>query len=244
MQVSQIFITDGNEPLPPFLEDSASSVRSAFSHLNYVLYNNEQLRNFLSASFPPEVIRAYDVLTPYAYKADLGRYCLLYELGGWYVDMGIRMLMKPNPPDTCSGLAFRDTYNPGHSNTCFACSTSILFSRANSTIFESAINRVLANVSSQFYGTSPVDPTGPTVLGQALSEIGPDSGVTIGEVTRLTPSFPKENRAYLLPDGQIMAFDKPRHIAPGGDLSGLGVKGSNNYGELWRQKKIYSESIS
>ena len=244
MQVSQIFITDGDEPLPPFLEEAASTVKSTLPDLTYVIYNNERMRDFLSTSFPSEVIRAYDTLQPYAYKSDLGRYCLLYALGGWYVDMGTRMMMRPNPPNDCSTLAFRDTYSPGFTNISFACSTSVLFSRPKNKIFEHAINRVVANVSNRFYGTTEVDPTGPTVLGQAFAEHGPDAGVTIGEVVPLTPYFPIKNRAYLLPNGQIIAFDKPRHIAPGGDLSGLGAKGTNNYGELWHQKKIYSEGVS
>jgi hypothetical protein len=53
----------------------------------------------------------------------------------------------------------------------------------------------------------------------------------------LTPTHGQKNRAFVLPDGTIMAWSKP---AGGGDLTGLGARGVNNYNELWAARKVYA----
>ena len=85
MQVSQIFLSDTDTELSPFLQYATGTVQSAFPHANYTIYNKETLREFIEQNYPAEVIWAYDTLKPYSYKADLGRFCLLNKLGGWYL---------------------------------------------------------------------------------------------------------------------------------------------------------------
>jgi hypothetical protein len=52
----------------------------------------------------------------------------------------------------------------------------------------------------------------------------------------LTPGHEEKNSAFVLPDGMILAW---RKRAQGGDLSALGVSGSNNYNEAWKARQIY-----
>jgi len=52
----------------------------------------------------------------------------------------------------------------------------------------------------------------------------------------LTPMHRKSNKAMVLPDGTIFAYNKP---TAGGDLESLGAKGTNNYNQFWHQKSIY-----
>jgi hypothetical protein len=52
----------------------------------------------------------------------------------------------------------------------------------------------------------------------------------------LTPTHEQKNRAFILPDGTIMAWSKP---SGGGDLTGVGAKGVNNYNELWHARSVY-----
>ena len=44
-------------------------------------------REFISKYFNKDVLEAYDTLLPGAYKADLWRYCILYKMGGIYMDI-------------------------------------------------------------------------------------------------------------------------------------------------------------
>jgi hypothetical protein len=74
------------------------------------------------------------------------------------------------------------------------------------------------------------------ILGKALACNGSQSDFIYGDYLELTPTHGQKNRAFVLPDGTIMAWSKP---AGGGDLTGLGAKGVNNYNELWQARKVY-----
>jgi hypothetical protein len=150
------------------------------------------------------------------------------------------MALGFHPPPHIEWIVFRDD-SPTFTNTTFTCSNALVFAKQGCPVMSEAINMVVENVRSGYYGTRPVDPTGPTLFGRALAMHGPNDNATIGEVIQLTPRHPVKNRAFLLPDGQIMAWAKPKHIAQGGDLSGFGASGVNNYNELWKQKRIYRD---
>jgi hypothetical protein len=81
-------------------------------------------------------------------------------------------------------------------------------------------------------------PTGPSLLGAALAANGGETNFVYGDYLELTPTHEQKNRAFVLPDGTIMAWSKP---SGGGDLTGIGAKGVNNYNELWAAKQIYAK---
>ena len=87
MQVSQIFLSDNGAELSPFLGHATGTVRQAFPGADHQIYTKETLRAFIEANYSAEVLWAYDCLKPYSYKADLGRFCLLNKLGGWYMEL-------------------------------------------------------------------------------------------------------------------------------------------------------------
>ena len=49
------------------------------------MYNKESLRNFIENEFDLSTLKAFDKIKPYAYKADLGRYCILYIYASQYM---------------------------------------------------------------------------------------------------------------------------------------------------------------
>ena len=53
----------------------------------HYLFNDDACREFLAMTFPTDVVYAYDLLIPTAFKADLWRYCILYMFGGVYMDI-------------------------------------------------------------------------------------------------------------------------------------------------------------
>lgn len=55
----------------------------------YRFYNDDDARNFLQTHFPIEVLEAFDILIPGAFKADLFRYCVLFIHGGIYADADV-----------------------------------------------------------------------------------------------------------------------------------------------------------
>lgn len=235
MHVSQVFLSDqGGTDLPPPLQAATATVRAAFPQARYRIYDEAALQDLLRTHFPREVREAYDRLVPYSYKADLARYCLLHAFGGWYFDIGVRMAGKREVPQGVELIAFRDVQR--NSGTNWACAAGVVYSVPGNPVMQRAIERVLRNVATDYYGITPLCPTGPTVFGHALAEAGANPHFLLGDLMPLTPSHPKRNLAYVLPDGDIVAF---RKAAGGGDLTALGATGVNNYNEFWQQRCIY-----
>lgn len=235
MNVSQIFLSDSDAELSPFLKHATGTVQGAFPNADYQLYDKETLRNFISENYGESVVSAYDCLNPYSYKADLGRFCLLNKLGGWYLDIGVRMVNPVEVGERIDFLAFRDIQR--FSFTSWACATTVLYSKPDNTALQFAIEMIINNCKNKYYGITPLCPTGPSLLGAALAANGGETNFVYGDYLELTPAYEQKNRAFVLPDGTIMAWSKP---SGGGDLTGIGAKGVNNYNELWAAKQIYS----
>lgn len=235
MQVSQIFLTDdGGNEVPATLKNFNETVRLGFPSLPYKRYNNKELRAFIEDNFDEEVLSAYDALRSYSNKADLGRYCLLYKLGGWYFDMGICLNATVEIGPRIEMLAFREIQK--FTGTCWACMTAVIYSKPGNKALLYAIEQVVENVKNKYYGITPLSPTATPVLGQALAKHGEQSSFVYGDFLELTPTHQLHNTAFVLHDGTILAWGKP---AGGGDLSALGARGTNNYNELWHQKALY-----
>ena len=234
MQVSQIFLSDNGAELSPFLGHATGTVRQAFPEANHQIYTKETLRAFIEANYSAEVLWAYDCLKPYSYKADLGRFCLLNKLGGWYMDIAVRVVNPVEIGDRIEFLAFRDIQR--FSYTTWACATTVLYSKPDNMALTTAIEMIVNNCHEQYYGITPLCPTGPTLLGAALAANGGNANFVYGDYLELTPTHEQKNRAFVLPDGTIMAWSKP---SGGGDLTGVGAKGVNNYNELWAARDVY-----
>ena len=235
MPISQIFLSDAeDQTLSPFLRHVTSTVQAAFPNEEHTIYNKETLRQFIADNYDLDVLWAYDSLRPYSYKADLGRFCLLNKLGGWYFDIAVRVVNPVALSDRIEFLAFRDIQR--FSYTSWACATTVLYSKPNNPSLVTAIEMIVKNCHEQYYGITPLCPTGPTLLGAALAANGGNVNHVFGDYMELTPTHEQKNRAFILPDGTIMAWSKP---SGGGDLTGVGAKGVNNYNELWHARKVY-----
>jgi len=234
MEISQIYLSDESDELSPFLQHATGTVKNAFPDANHTIYTKETLRQFIADNYEERILQAYDQLRPYSYKADLGRFCLLNKLGGWYMDIAVRIVNPVEVGPRIKFLAFRDIQR--FSYTSWACATTVLYSQPNNTAMQIAIDMIAANCTEKYYGITPLCPTGPTLLGKALAVNGSQSDFIYGDYLELTPTHEQKNRAFVLPDGTIMAWSKP---SGGGDLSGLGAKGVNNYNEMWAAKQIY-----
>ena len=133
-------------------------------------------------------------------------------------------------------LAFRDIQR--FSFTSWACATTVLYSKPDNTALQFAIEMIVNNCKNKYYGITPLCPTGPSLLGAALAANGGEINFVYGDYLELTPTHEQKNRAFVLPDGTIMAWSKP---SGGGDLTGIGAKGVNNYNELWAAKQVYAK---
>jgi hypothetical protein len=232
LPISQILISDGGIMSEQALA-ATDSIKAFYGTQGYVLYDDVTLRSFIKQHFSNEVVAAYDSLQPYAYKADLGRYCLLYVKGGWYFDIGVRVNSKVRPSPLTEMVYFRDIQK--NSKTSWACSTGMIFSQLGNPVFKTAINLVVENVKNRYYGVTPLCPSGPVVFGLALAMHGAKKNRLIGDLLPLRTDGKAVN-SFVMPNGRVVAVGKD---AAGGSFSGFVSKGSNNYNVLWRRGRIY-----
>ena len=157
-------------------------------------------------------------------------------MGGWYIDIAVRVANPVEVGGRVEWLAFRDIQR--HSQTSWACATTILYSKPGNPALDTAIRLIVQNCIQKYYGITPLCPTGPSLLGRALATHGGNANAVYGDYLELTPMHRKTNRAFVLPDGTIMAWGKP---AEGGDLTALGATGVNNYNEMWTARTVYAQ---
>ncbi len=238
--IVQIFISDDEaQPLPPYFQMAVNSVKSGIPHSKHHIYSHQELREWIEKEYGSTVRLAFDKLIPYAFKADLARYLLLYKLGGWYFDISVRVINGSAAADYVDFITFAE--QPLYSKTSYACNNAIIYAKANSPILEETINEVLKNIATENYGRSVLYPTGPACLGKFVAKYFEALYVYAGTFTDLTPAYPNKNRGFLLDDGTLFALHKNGNV--GGDLTAFGAKGTNNYGLLYAERSIYNPNI-
>ena len=247
----QIFLsTDGaaSSALPPLIEAASAESRAHLRDFHYRRWDMTSLRDFLMACFAKEVLAAFDALMPLAYKADLGRYCLLYHYGGWYSDISLKIVSADLGLIARDvGLCFFRDYGegmPSPHGSSFDCQNSLIYAQAGHPVMARCIQKIIHNVQHQFYGLSSTAPTGPSLFGSVLAESQLASAKQVGFFLPLTQGFSNRNLAYVSDSGQILAWHKTTwhpSQARGGDLSSLGLSGTNNYNHLWRERRVYAK---
>ncbi len=245
-KVWQIYLTDSHSKLPSKIKKATKSVKEKFQDLNYELLDSKSLRAFIETNYSKEVLWAYDMLNPLAYKCDLGRYCLLYKHGGWYFDISIECTKGISIEKDIDMLVFRDILR--YSKTSWAVSNGIIWSKPGIEIFKIAIDKVVDNCIHQYYGDNPLYPSGPVVFGEAIARGHRGVKIEFGDL--VTPKIPFTRKGipilksifrgkFITSDGTCLGLLK---TVQGGDLARLGAHGTNNYNKIWSEKNVYKSN--
>jgi mannosyltransferase OCH1-like enzyme len=140
---------------------------------NYYLYNDYDCRNFIYNNFDLKVLHAFDKLIPGAYKSDLWRYCILYINGGVYMDIKFKIIKPLHTYVKKDTIIFvKDIVNDNVYNAIIIASPKL-------EIFKHAINEIVNNVNNNYYGLTPLDPTGPGLLGKIITKYNYTKYVTL-----------------------------------------------------------------
>jgi len=75
--------------LPNELINLIDKLKSDNPEYQYILYDNDDIKDFISSNYDEEINRAYHKINPEygPARSDLFRYLLLYKLGGIYIDL-------------------------------------------------------------------------------------------------------------------------------------------------------------
>jgi hypothetical protein len=232
--IFQIYIQHLDRPLTREINISAESLKNTYPNANYNLLNNLDILSFLGGNFSTDVLQAYLTLTPFAYKADLARYCLLYVYGGLYADLSVRLVDSLDLTIWQSLGAFRDLLL--FNRNSWAVCQGLLCAAPQQEEFKVAIDMVVNNCKSRNYGASPLEPTGPGLFGRAIAIAGRTSDLWMGEAKMLTPEKSDLNVVFISPDGRTVA--KLTKTETGNNFS---IPNANSYPEIWCARNVYGE---
>lgn len=238
LDIYQILITSDNkipDKLPDYTLGCIESIKEVYPQSSIKLLSGEDIEDIIRSNFSDDIFAAYQKFIPYAYKCDIARLCVLYLYGGMYIDLDTKFISKIPFLNQVEFFAFRDIITM--SRRSWSVSNSIIYARKGCPILMNALNKIVENCNNNYYGISPICPSGPIVLGKSICsfEDTKNKVSTEGELLPLTPSHNKRNLAYVLDDGTIVALRKPHK---GGEMS---ISKTNNYYLMWNQKKIYKK---
>ena len=153
-----IFQTWHTKNLPTLMKNNVEYIKNLNPAFTYRLFDDQDCYNFIKNNYPVDVLEAFNKLIPGAYKADLWRYCVLYKLGGIYLDIKYRPV---------KGFKFinltekehwvLDTDGNGVYNALMVC-------KPGNQILLTAINQIVQHVKTKYYGGGCLEPTGPALL--------------------------------------------------------------------------------
>lgn len=155
-----IFHTWKYKELPPKMQESINKLKNENPEFNYYLFDDNDCREFIKKYFDNDVLYAYDTLIPGAFKADLFRYCVLYIMGGIYIDIKYHTVNNFKLISLTDKEYFvRDieVSGAGIYNAFMICK------KGNQKMYN-CIYKIVNNVKNKFYGNSVFDPTGPLLL--------------------------------------------------------------------------------
>ena len=221
----RIFQTWHDAVLPPKMKLATLTLQAAHPDFEYVLMSDAQAQRFLGEYYDVDVVEAYNTLIPGAYKADLWRLCVLYALGGCYLDIKYVPQKSFSLHRLLDGPHFvRDRGNYGIYNALMVCP-------AGDERLLNAIEQIVKNVQTRYYGKNALAITGPTLLKDFIDCSGPDVDLKFGCVRTDGDYICKRksmfNKALLHCYKGYRAEQRQNQNAP-------------HYSTLWKEKSVYA----
>lgn len=248
-RIHQIIINDSGS-LPDVLsdrvKDNFSSIKSIYPDASYHLWNGNQCREMIKNNFDCDVLEAFDGLVPYAYKADLARYCILYIYGGIYADISVKMQNVWKIPFQYKIAAFSQLYD--NMDLWVNLMQSLIWSQPGRRELYLAISMIVKHFKNKFYGMHDHYVTGPALLGYCFAKTITEQSLDnrydeqyVGKVRFINPEKDLHRTCYIAPDRTMVAT---RYKKISGDIKELGISDGNSYPDIWRKKKVFGERNS
>lgn len=154
--IHQIWV---NGELYPKMKECIDKLKMDNPEFEHNLYDDAKCRAFISENYDKNVLCAYDKLIPYAFQADLVRYCVLYKKGGIYLDIKYQM----ENGNKLINYVDKEYYTIEHLSKEYIYNGFII-SKPNNPLWLKCINKIVNNVNNKWYGDTSVAPTGPALV--------------------------------------------------------------------------------
>lgn len=168
-----IYQTYKNNP-PEHIKEAMNILKSQNPEFNHYFFDDTDISNFIKKNFHPRILKAFNILIPGAYKADLFRYCILYKYGGIYLDAKLIMdtnkklidLVKLYNKKEFHVLDFT-SWAKLRQHTKFIYQ-GFMISEARNPFLKNLIIEVVNKILKRDIGKNPLDITGPNIYWKVL----------------------------------------------------------------------------
>ena len=223
-----IYQTWHTKELPYNMKLCSESIRKNNPEFNYQLYDDNECREFIKNNFDDKVLWAFDQLIPGAYKADLWRYCILYEKGGIYVDIKYSCINEFKFITLVDKEYFVIDRIQGWYKDQKSIYTGVLICKPKNELLLLAINEIVKNTANNFYGLNSLHPTGPILIGILYEK-------------KINIIQKNDFELIYTHDGSIIEYNTIPILQIYQEYrNDLNIYQKNkHYGELWTNKNIY-----
>lgn len=164
----KIFQTWKRHSLSKGMYNAITSIIDRNPEYEYYLYDDSECRDYIQQNFGDDIAELFDILVPGAFRADLWRYCILYQEGGVYIDADmmnktpLRDVITPN--DTfISAKDLRNTPYTSIYQAFIACTPK-------SPLIKATLDKCIDNIKSRLMVNSPLQITGPEMMGSTIHD--------------------------------------------------------------------------
>ena len=227
--IHQIAITDVD--IDGWVPPNRAAIEEFFPDYEYKFWTLESITNLLIKNKDLHVLEAINNIKPFALKADIARYYIVYKFGGWYTDLNMFFQMPPPSRHNHEYIIFADVLESAQ--TSWAVYNGLFYFRKGHPILKSAIDQCVKNVKEKYLGPNSLFPTGPNVLGAAVAQyqLQPSTSYKLGFSV---PGGSEITAGYYF-DMRMFAKFKGNGLK----LGESGLPGGNNYRKMWNSGNIY-----
>jgi len=219
-----IFQTWHTLNLPPNMKKSVELLKTQNPEFTHYLYDDDMCREFISTHFSKDVLNAFDILIPGAYKSDLWRYCILYINGGIYLDIKYKCINGFKLIALTEKEWFVRDYNP---NNVY---NALMVTKPKNQNMLICINEIVENVKNKYYGYNCLYPSGPALLGKQFT-INEKNSLELYHTFTSSNNF---NDYYIVKSNCIIL-----NFYNGYREEQKLFQNNKHYGELWNERNIY-----
>ena len=223
----QVFQTWNTKVLPPKMKETVEYNKKNNPEINFYLYDDQDCREFIKSNFDHTVIDAFDTLKPGAYKADLWRYCILYQYGGAYIDIKFKCYQGFKLKNIMKGN-FIVMDRPAYFRRNFGIYNAFMIFDKRNPFLLKAIQKTVQNVQKRKYSYNNLYVTGPGMLGEIYLKY-----------KNISPMVIMKNKTMNNTNKMEIIYDKKPILVEYNEYRSE-INPSVHYGILWNNKDIYN----
>jgi mannosyltransferase OCH1-like enzyme len=228
----KLFQTWHSKELPPKMQRTIDTIQKNNPELEYFFFDDNDCANFIQTYYEADVVNAYNKLLPGAYKADLWRYCVMYIHGGVYLDVKYQCV---------DGFKFIDIMDREHfvldrpyfwKPGTYGIYNALIIAKPGNQLLLNAIQNIVRNTQTNYYGFNYLYPTGPGLLGELY----------FGNINDNASMFNDFDLVYNYIDMKDIIIYKNQMILqsyPEYRTEQLTKQRHKHYTHLWYQRAIY-----